>query len=60
MEVTSGSLFGHTSSIKEVSEGMLKLEFILFRKFFVLANKNIAPLAWWSVSHNHPHPSIAS
>ena len=47
LEATIDSLFGHTSTTEEASEGMLKLELILFRKFFVLVDKNIAPLAWW-------------
>ena len=46
LETKTDSLFGHTSSIEEASEGMLKLELILFWKLFVPTNKDIAPLAW--------------
>ena len=38
MEATTDSLFGHTSSTEEASDGMLKLEFILFHKLFVYAD----------------------
>ena len=47
LEATTDSLFGHTSSTEEASEGMLKSELILFRKLFVHVDKNIAPLVWW-------------
>ena len=47
LETTIDSLFGHMNSIEKASEGMLKSELILFRKFFVPANKDIVPLAWW-------------
>ena len=47
LEATTDYLFGHTSSTEEASEGMLKSDLILFRKFFVPADKDIVPRAWW-------------
>ena len=59
LEATTDSLFGHTSSTEEASEGMLKSELILFRKLFVPAEKDIAPLAWWrDNAPRFPHVSF--
>ena len=56
LEATTDSLFGYTSFIEEASEGMLKLELILFRKLFVPADKDIA---WWrDNAPQFPHVSF--
>ena len=41
LEATTDSLFGHTSSTEEASDGMLKSEVILFCKFLYLQIKTL-------------------